>query len=82
MHFLLMKNVIFSQLYTLQFKLDDLSNPLASIPELQQQLEGESEVNTTKTEPELISMILICMQQLIQDDKLASMLSIRKGKVI
>lgn len=68
----------------MQFKLEDLNNPLASIPELQQQQqqEGESEVNTTKTEPELISMILICMQQLIQDDKLASMLSIRKGKVI
>lgn len=63
------------------FKLEDLSNPLASIPEPQQQ-EGESEVNTTKTEPELINMILTCMQQLIQDDKLASVLSIRKGKVI
>lgn len=64
------------------FKLEDLSNPLASIPEPQQQQEGESEVNMTRTEPELISMILTCMQQLIQDDKLASMLSIRKGKVI
>jgi len=69
-------------LFTLQFKLEDLSNPLASISEPQQQQEGESEANTIKTEPELINIILTCMQQLIQDDKLASMLSIRKGKVI
>ncbi|KYM88534.1 Protein PAT1 like protein 1 [Atta colombica] len=70
------------RLFTLQFKLEDLSNPLALIPEPQQQQEGESDVNTTKTESELINMILTCMQQLIQDDKLASMLSIRKGKTL
>jgi glutathionylspermidine synthase len=68
-------------LYTLLFKLEDLSNSLARIPETQQQQEGEAETNTIKTEPELISMMLSCLQQLIQDDKLASMLSIRKGKV-
>jgi len=47
-------------LFTLQFKLEDLSNPLASIPEPQQQQEGESEANTIKTEPELINIILTC----------------------
>ncbi|XP_029168553.1 LOW QUALITY PROTEIN: protein PAT1 homolog 1 [Nylanderia fulva] len=70
------------RLYTLLFKLEDISNPLASIPEPQQQQEGEAETNTTKTEPELICMTLSCLQQLIQDDKLASMLSIRKGKTL
>lgn len=63
------------------FKLEDLSNPLARIPEPQQQLEGETEANVTKTEPELLSIMLSCLHQLIQDDKLANMLSIRKGKV-
>lgn len=62
-------------------KLEDLSNPLAVIPEPQQQQEGEVETNANKTEPELIGMMLSSLQQLVQDDKLASMLSIRKGKV-
>ncbi|RLU20295.1 hypothetical protein DMN91_006902 [Ooceraea biroi] len=70
------------RLHTLLFKLEDLSNPLAAIPETQQQQEGETETSTIKTEPELISMMLSCLQQLIQDDKLASMLSIRKGKTL
>lgn len=74
------QEIVIFQLYIVLLKLEDLSNPLAVIPEPQQQ-EGEAETNANKTEPELIGMMLSSLQQLVQDDKLASMLSIRKGKV-
>ena len=72
------------QLYILQLKLDDVSNPLALIAEQQQQEQQENEGEpkvVKKTEPELIAMILSSLLQLLKEDKLAGMLSIRKGKV-
>lgn len=48
----------------------------------QQNQEIENETSTVKkTSPELINMLLLSLLQLIQDDKLTSILSIRKGKV-
>lgn len=48
----------------------------------QQNQEGETEANShKKSSSDLISMILSAFLQLIHDDKIASMLSIRKGKV-
>ena len=48
----------------------------------QQNQEGETEANShKKSSSDLISMMLSAFLQLIHDDKLASMLSIRKGKV-
>ncbi|XP_015586789.1 protein PAT1 homolog 1 isoform X2 [Cephus cinctus] len=75
------------RLYTLQLKLEDMSNPLALLAEQQQQQqqqpEGETEVKPPKkTKPELISTLLASLLQLLRDDKLASMLSIRKGKTL
>lgn len=64
-------------------KLEDLHNPLALLNEQQQNQEGENEANNIQksTSSDLINMVLSALLQLIQDDKLASMLSIRKGKV-
>ncbi|XP_012288336.1 protein PAT1 homolog 1 isoform X1 [Orussus abietinus] len=72
------------RLYTIQLKLEDTNNPLALLAEQQQhQKEGESEAKAIKkTKPELCSMILASLLQLLKDDKLASMLSIRKGKTL
>ncbi|XP_011147431.1 protein PAT1 homolog 1 isoform X2 [Harpegnathos saltator] len=70
------------RLYIILLKLEDLNNPLAVSSEPHQQQEGEAETSANKTEPELISMMLSSLQQLVQDDKLASMLSIRKGKTL
>lgn len=48
----------------------------------QQNQEGETEANShKKSSSDLISMMLSAFLQLIHDDKIASMLSIRKGKV-
>lgn len=64
--------------------LEDANNPLALLAEKQQQElqenEGEPKV-VKKSVPELITMILSSLLQLLKDDKLAGMLSIRKGKV-
>ncbi|XP_017883974.1 protein PAT1 homolog 1 isoform X1 [Ceratina calcarata] len=73
------------RLYIIQLKLEDLHNPLVLLNEQQQRenQEGEKETNNEKkTKPELISMMLSSLLQLIQDDKLASMLGIRKGKML
>ena len=70
------------RLYVIQLKLEDLHNPLALLSEQQNQ-EGENETNVVKkTSPELINAMLMALLQLIRDDKLASMLSIRKGKTL
>lgn len=70
------------RLYILQLKLEDLHNPLALLSEQQNQ-EGENESTVAKkSAPELINMIFSALLQLMQDDKLASMLSIRKGKTL
>lgn len=59
-----------------------MHNPLALLSEQQQNQEGESETNNIKKgSSDIINMILSAFLQLIQDDKLASILSIRKGKV-
>lgn len=69
-------------MYTILLKIEDLNNPLAVLSEQQQQQENETETNIVKkTGAELICMMLTSISQLIQDDKIASMLSIRKGKV-
>ncbi|KZC12924.1 Protein PAT1 like protein 1, partial [Dufourea novaeangliae] len=71
------------RLYVIQLKLEDLHNPLALFSEQQQSQEEEIEANTVKkTKPELINTMLLSLLQLIQDDKLTSMLSIRKGKTL
>ncbi|XP_053993140.1 protein PAT1 homolog 1 [Hylaeus anthracinus] len=75
------------RLYVLQLQLEDLNNPLALLSEQQsQEAESEATTNTTtivkKTGPELISTLLQSLLQLMQDDKLTSMLSIRKGKML
>lgn len=63
-------------------RLEDLHNPLALLNEQQQNQEGENEANNhKKSSTDLINMMLSAFLQLIQDDKLPSMLSIRKGKV-
>lgn len=65
----------------IQLNLEDLHNPLALLNEQQAQ-ERETDSSTVKkTKPELINMMLLSLLQLILDDKLTSMLSIRKGKV-
>lgn len=72
------------QLYILQLKLDDVNNPLALIAEQQQQEQQENDGEpkvVKKTESELIAIILSSLLQLLKEDKLAGMLSIRKGKV-
>lgn len=59
-----------------------MHNPLALLSEQQQNQEGENETNNIKkSSSDIINMILSAFLQLIQDDKLASILSIRKGKV-
>lgn len=69
------------QLYVIQLNLEDLHNPLALLNEQQTQ-ERETDASTVeKARPELINMMLLSLLQLIQNDKLTSMLSIRKGKV-
>lgn len=71
-------------MYTILLKIEDLNNPLAMLSEQQQQQQQENETETNivkKTGAELICMMLTSISQLIQDDKIASMLSIRKGKV-
>ncbi|XP_076178283.1 protein associated with topo II related - 1 isoform X2 [Ptiloglossa arizonensis] len=70
------------RLYVIQLQLEDLHNPLALLSEQQNQ-EIENETSTVKkTSPELINMLLLSLLQLIQDDKLTSILSIRKGKML
>lgn len=75
------------QLYILQLNLEDANNPLALLAEKQQQEQQELQENegepkvVKKSVPELISMILSSLLQLLREDKLAGMLSIRKGKV-
>ncbi|KAI4478940.1 hypothetical protein M0804_011402 [Polistes exclamans] len=70
------------RMYTILLKIEDINNPLAMLSEQQQQ-ESETETNTVKkTGAELISMMWTSISQLIQDDKIASMLSIRKGKTL
>lgn len=70
------------QLYVIQLRLEDLHNPLALLSE-QQNLVKEKEASSTvkRTSPELINMMMMSLIQLIQEDKLTSVLSIRKGKV-
>lgn len=73
------------RLYTIQLKLEDLSNPLAQLAEQQAeqaaQAEGEAEAKTPKkTAPELINVMLTSLIKLQNEDKLSSILSIRKGK--
>ncbi|CAD1479095.1 unnamed protein product, partial [Heterotrigona itama] len=73
------------RLYIIQLKLEDLHNPLALLSEQNQQQnqEGETEANShKKSSSDLISMMLSAFLQLIHDDKIASMLSIRKGKTL
>lgn len=90
-------HVLSFQLYSLQLKLEDTSNPLAILAEQQQLLQQQQQAEQNqdnenegeekpkpppkKTAPELIAMMVIGFQQVIQDDKLTSLLSIRKGKV-
>lgn len=71
------------RLYVIQLRLEDLHNPLALLSE-QQNLEKEKEASSTvkRTSPELINMMMTSLIQLIQEDKLTSMLSIRKGKAL
>ncbi|XP_015122120.1 protein PAT1 homolog 1 [Diachasma alloeum] len=69
------------RLYTVQLKLEDLSNPLAQVAEpLEQPQENEEPKAPKKTAPELINIMLTSLIQLLHEDKLASILSIRKGK--
>ncbi|XP_033221834.1 protein PAT1 homolog 1 isoform X2 [Belonocnema kinseyi] len=73
------------RLYVLQLKLDDVNNPLALIAEQQQQEQQENDGEpkvVKKTESELIAIILSSLLQLLKEDKLAGMLSIRKGKTL
>ncbi|XP_031370191.1 protein PAT1 homolog 1 isoform X1 [Apis dorsata] len=71
------------RLYIIQLKLEDLHNPLALLSEQQQNQEEENETNNIKKgSSDIINMILSAFLQLIQDDKLASILSIRKGKTL
>ncbi|XP_033314154.1 protein PAT1 homolog 1 isoform X1 [Bombus bifarius] len=71
------------RLYIIQLRLEDLHNPLALLNEQQQNQEGENEANNhKKSSTDLINMMLSAFLQLIQDDKLPSMLSIRKGKTL
>lgn len=71
----------FFQLYTIQLKLEDANNPLALLAEQQQQTE-EGEPKPVKKSPrELINALLTSFLHLLEEDKLASILSIRKGKV-
>ncbi|KAG7201506.1 hypothetical protein KM043_004259 [Ampulex compressa] len=70
------------RLYTVQLKLEDLSNPLAQVTEQQNAGNENETVVVKKTTPELISIMVTSLLQLTQDDKLASALSIRKGKAL
>ncbi|OAD52289.1 Protein PAT1 like protein 1, partial [Eufriesea mexicana] len=72
------------RLYIVQLKLEDLHNPLALFNEQQKSQESENEANNIQksSSSDLINMMLSALLQLIQDDKLASMLSIRKGKTL
>ncbi|XP_003707961.1 protein associated with topo II related - 1 isoform X1 [Megachile rotundata] len=70
------------RLYIIQLKIEDLHNPLALLNDQQNQ-EGQNNSNSDKkTTPELVNAMLLSFLQHIQDDKLASMLSIRKGKTL
>lgn len=75
------------QLYILLLNLEDANNPLALLAEKQRQEQQELQENeeeakvVKKSVPELITMIFSSLLQLQKDDKLAGMLSIRKGKV-
>ncbi|XP_011299426.1 protein PAT1 homolog 1 [Fopius arisanus] len=70
------------RLYTMQLKLEDLSNPLAQAAEqVEQAQENEAEPKPPKkTAPELINILLTSLIQLLHEDKLSGILSIRKGK--
>ncbi|XP_063986492.1 protein PAT1 homolog 1 [Diachasmimorpha longicaudata] len=69
------------RLYTLQLKLEDLNNPLAQLAEqMEQPQENEEPKPPKKTAPELVNIMLASLIQLLHEDKLASILSIRKGK--
>jgi hypothetical protein len=74
----------------LLLKLEDKNNPLAIIAdqqrEQQQQESGETipeadSKDPVKAKEELILTIITSLLQLVQEDKFASLLSIRKGKV-
>ncbi|KAK0181111.1 hypothetical protein PV327_003422 [Microctonus hyperodae] len=80
------------RLYTTQLKLEDCNNPLAQLAEqqaLQQQQQQQQQSDqepepkpVKKTAPELINIMLTSLLQLLHEDKLASILSIRKGKTL
>ncbi|XP_043286621.1 protein PAT1 homolog 1 isoform X2 [Venturia canescens] len=71
------------RLYTIQLKLEDANNPLALLAEQQQQQAEEGEPKPVKKTPrELINALLTSLLQLLEEDKLASILSIRKGKTL
>ncbi|CAD6239932.1 GSCOCG00002425001-RA-CDS [Cotesia congregata] len=76
------------RLYTVQLKLEDVNNPLALVAEQQalqqqqQQVDQEIEKPVKKTAPELINIMLTSILQLLKEDKLSSILSIRKGKAL
>lgn len=79
------------QLYTMQLKLEDLTNPLALLAAAEQQQQqqqqeggggGEGEKKPIKeTKIELIGKLIASFLQLVKNDKLPALLSIRKGKV-
>ncbi|XP_034941838.1 protein PAT1 homolog 1 [Chelonus insularis] len=77
------------RLFTIQLKLEDINNPLAQLAEqqaqqMQQQQPDQEPENkpVKKTAPELINIMLTSIFQLLREDKLASILSIRKGKTL
>ncbi|XP_008551370.1 protein PAT1 homolog 1 [Microplitis demolitor] len=80
------------RLYTVQLKLEDVNNPLALLAEqqaLQQQQQQQQETDqeteskpVKKTAAELINIMLTSILQLLREDKLSSILSIRKGKTL
>ncbi|KAG8038230.1 hypothetical protein G9C98_006557 [Cotesia typhae] len=76
------------RLYTVQLKLEDVNNPLALLAEqqaLQQQQQADQEPESKpvkKTAPELINIMLTSILQLLKEDKLSSILCIRKGKAL
>lgn len=71
----------------MQLKLEDLTNPLALLAEQQQQQQQQQEGGEVEKKPikesktELIGKLIASFLQLLRDDKLAALLSIRKGKV-
>ncbi|KAF7988661.1 hypothetical protein HCN44_001234 [Aphidius gifuensis] len=81
------------RLYTIQLKLEDVNNPLAILAEKQQaeaqqqqqqndEQEQQEPKEEKKTAPELINIMFESLLQLMKEDKLSGILSVRKGKTL